>query len=53
MALNRQFWRRVLAVAAVVTGALLLWLSPEQIAGVITVVAGLALEAIGIRIDHA
>ena len=53
MALNRKYVRRALAVAAIIMGALLLWLSPEQAVGVVTMAAGLALEAIGFRIDHA
>jgi uncharacterized membrane protein YccC len=53
VALNRRFWRRAAALAAIVIGALLLWLSPEQLVGVLTMVAGIALEAIGIRLDHA
>ena len=53
MALDRRLWRRALALTAVVVGALLIWLSPEQLIGVVTLIAGLALEAIGIRLDHA
>jgi hypothetical protein len=52
VALNHKTWRRALAIAAIVLGGLLLWLSPEQVVGVVTMVAGLALEAIGLRIDH-
>ena len=53
VALDRRLWRRALALTAVVVGALLIWLSPEQLIGVVTLIAGLALEAIGIRLDHA
>lgn len=53
MVLNRKLMRRAAAAAAVIAGALLLWLSPEQLIGVVTVFAGIALEAIGIHLDHA
>jgi hypothetical protein len=49
----RRSPRRLVAFAAIVTGALLLWLSPDAMLGTLTVIAGLALEAIGIRLDHA
>lgn len=51
--LNRKIVRRAAAVAAIIVGALLLWLSPEQLVGVVTMLAGIALEAIGIHLDHA
>lgn len=51
--MNGRRWRRALAVTAIVAGALLMWLSPEQLTGAMTLVAGLALEAIGIRLEHA
>ncbi|HYL25326.1 MAG TPA: hypothetical protein VEV21_13120 [Burkholderiales bacterium] len=53
MALKRKLLRRAAAGAAIVIGALLLWISPEQLLGVVTIVAGLVLEAIGVRLDHA
>ena len=49
---NRKLLRRALAIAAIVTGALLMWLSPEQLFGALTLVAGIALEALGIHLDH-
>ena len=45
--------RRVAAAAAIVGGALLLWLSPEALLGVVLATAGIALEMIGIALDHA
>lgn len=53
VALSRRFWRRVLAICLIVLGALFLWLSPDHLVGVITVMAGIALEALGIHLDHA
>lgn len=50
---NRKVMRRTLAAIAVVAGAFLIWLSPEQLAGALTLAAGIALEAIGIHLDHA
>ncbi len=51
--MNRRFWRRVLAIFLIVLGALLLWFSPDHLVGTITVMAGIALEALGIHLDHA
>ena len=45
--------RRIAAAAAIVGGALLLWLSPETLLGVVLATAGIALEMIGIALDHA
>lgn len=51
-AMNRKLWRRTLALAAVVGGALLMWLSPDVLPGAAVMLAGIALEAIGIRLEH-
>lgn len=51
--MDRRLPRRILVVAAIVGGGLLLWFSPDALLGAVMVVAGLALEAIGIRLDHA
>jgi hypothetical protein len=51
--MDRKTVRRSAAGILIVAGALLLWLSPEAPLGVFTVLAGIALEAIGIRLDHA
>ena len=53
MVVNRRLVRRAVAAAAIVGGAFFLWLSPEQLVGVLTMLAGIALEAIGIHLDHA
>ena len=44
--------RRALAAAAVIGGALLMWLSPDTVVGAAVMLAGLALEALGIGLDH-
>jgi len=52
-ALVRKKPRRILAAAAIVAGALLMWLSPEEeIAGALLMAAGIAIEALGIRLEH-
>ena len=53
MALNGKLWRRVAAIVAIMIGALFMWLSPEQPVGAIMLMAGIALEVLGIRLDHA
>jgi cytochrome c-type biogenesis protein CcmH/NrfF len=50
--MSQRLGRRILASAAIVGGALLLWLSPEAVLGLAMVIAGVALEAIGIRLEH-
>jgi hypothetical protein len=44
--------RRGLGVALVVIGGLLMWAAASPIAGGILFVAAIALEAIGIRLEH-
>jgi len=51
--MDRKLLRRGAAGLLIVAGALLLWLSPEALIGVVMLLAGVALEAIGIRLDHA
>ena len=53
VALNRRWLRRLAAATVIVAGAFLLWLSPNQLVGALTLLAGIALEAIGIHLDHA
>jgi hypothetical protein len=45
--------RRLAAGAAIVAGALLMWLSPDALLGVVLMGAGIALEILGIALDHA
>lgn len=51
--MSRSIGRRIVAGVAIVTGALLLWLSPEAVLGLVMIAAGIVLEAIGIRLEHA
>jgi hypothetical protein len=44
--------RRTLALAAIVAGVLLMWLSSETAGGVFVMLSGIALEIVGIKIDH-
>jgi hypothetical protein len=44
--------RRTLAVAAVIAGGLLMWLSPEALGGALLMAAGICLEALGIWLEH-
>ena len=50
---RRKLVRRAVAMTAIVGGAFLLWISPDKLTGALVAVAGLALEAIGVRLDHA
>ena len=53
MAVRARLGRRIAALIIIVIGALLMWLSPEQLIGVVTLTAGIALEVLGIHLDHA
>jgi hypothetical protein len=44
--------RRALALFAVVAGALMMWLSPEALGGAIVMGTGIALEILGIWLEH-
>jgi hypothetical protein len=44
--------RRVAGAGLVVAGALLMWLSPETVAGALVAGAGIALELIGIALER-
>jgi hypothetical protein len=48
---NRKL-RRPLGAALVVAGGLLMWLSPEVLLGALMFAAGIALEGIGIWLEH-
>ena len=50
--MKSRTWRRALALTAVVAGALLMWLSPDAVLGAFVMGAGIAVEAIGIRLEH-
>ena len=53
MAVKGHLGRRIAALTLIVIGALLMWLSPDQLIGTVTLAAGIALEALGIHLDHA
>ena len=49
--MRRKLVRRTLAACAIITGALLMWLSPEVLGGAILLSAGVALEIFGIWLE--
>lgn len=53
LAVSRRLWRRVVAMGVVALGALIMWLSPDQLMGAVTLMAGIALEVLGIHLEHA
>jgi len=44
--------RRVLALALIVVGALLLWFAPESPGGIVLLVLGLGIEVVGILLER-
>lgn len=44
--------RRAIGLSLVVLGALLMWLAPEVIAGIVLLAAGVILEIIGITLER-
>lgn len=52
MLIKHRALRRALGVLLVVGGALMMWLAPEVWWGVVLLVAGIALEAAGITLEH-
>ena len=44
--------RRLLAIALVVAGGLLMWLAPEATAGVVLLAVGVVLEIAGIALER-
>jgi hypothetical protein len=44
--------RRTFALTAIVAGALMMWLSPEALGGAIVMGAGIALEILGVWLEH-
>ena len=51
--MDRRLLRRIVEGLLVVAGSSMLWVAPETLLGALTLFAGLALEAIGLRLDHA
>jgi hypothetical protein len=50
--MKRRILRRMAGAAAIVAGALLMWLSPEVLAGALLMGAGIALEIVGIALER-
>lgn len=50
--LKNPRWRRPLALSLVVAGGVLMFLAAEVPAGLAVLVLGVAIELIGIRLDH-
>ena len=50
--MKKQTMRRLLAGSLVVSGALLLWLAPETMSCALVAAGGIALEVLGIALDH-
>jgi hypothetical protein len=50
--IKRKRERRVVGAALVVSGGVLMWLAPEVLAGAILLAVGIALEIIGITLEH-
>ncbi len=44
--------RRILGVILIFFGALLMWLAPEILVGVIMILIAIALEILGIALEH-
>jgi uncharacterized membrane protein YhhN len=49
--MKQKHLRHVFAACAIVAGAVMMWLSPEESGGAILMAAGVALEAIGIGLE--
>ena len=50
--LRKRLPRRLAGAILVVTGGLFMWLAPESLSGVLLLAAGIALEAIGLRLER-
>jgi hypothetical protein len=50
--MSHRTLRHLLGGAAIVGGALLMWLSPEVLGGAVVMAAGIALELFGIALDR-
>lgn len=44
--------RRAAAIALLTAGALLMWLAPQTLLGAVVLALGVALEALGIYLEH-
>lgn len=50
--LGRRRLRRVTGALLVVAGAVAMWLAPESMSGAVLLLAGIALEAVGLGVEH-
>jgi drug/metabolite transporter (DMT)-like permease len=50
--LRKRTLRRVTGSLLVVAGAITMWLAPESISGAVLLVAAIALEALGLGVEH-
>lgn len=44
--------RRLLALVLIVLGAVLLWLAPETVSGIVLIVAGVGIEIVGFVLER-
>lgn len=44
--------RRIVAGLLIVLGAVMLWFAPESMGGIVLLVCGIAIEIIGITLEH-
>jgi len=49
---QKQRFRRIAGALLVLGGGLLMWLAPESISGVVLLLAGIALEAVGLYLER-
>jgi len=50
--LKHTLHRRILGITLIIIGALLMWLAPEIWSGVIMIFIAIALEILGISLEH-
>jgi drug/metabolite transporter (DMT)-like permease len=50
--LKKKSHRRILAFSLIVLGAVLMFLAPEVVVGVVMMIAGVLVEMIGITLEH-
>jgi uncharacterized membrane protein YccC len=50
--LRKRTFRRIVGTLLAAAGALLMWLAPESLAGLVLLAAGIGLEIIGLRLER-
>jgi hypothetical protein len=50
--IRKRTLRRVVGAMLVLFGALLMWLAPESLSGAVLLATGVALEVIGLALEH-